>query len=353
MWDPVLDALLFNPIFQPQPPITMPRLAILCLLLAACLAGCSPPEATQERSPSAESPRPVIFDTDIGSDIDDTWALAYLLQCPELDLKLVTTATANTEYRARLAAKFLEVAKRTDVPVGMGPTGESYHQYQAPWIEGYQLSDYPGTVFEDGVDRMIEMIHASTEPITIIAVGPATNIGEALKRDPSIAPKTHFVGMYGSVDMGYGEGSEPTAEANVRGNVEAFRAVLEAPWLSCRLTPLDTCGLVVLEGDLYRSIYTSELPMIEALVENYDIWARLVTWVEIERPDLASSTLFDTVAIYIAYSDQFLEYERTGLSVSDEGITIRDPNARPVDVAIRWKDLDAFEAHLTNRLLQQ
>ena len=36
-------------------------------------------------------PIPVTFDTDIGSDIDDTWALGFLLRCPELDVKLVTT----------------------------------------------------------------------------------------------------------------------------------------------------------------------------------------------------------------------------------------------------------------------
>ena len=47
---------------------------------------------------------PVILDTDIGNDIDDTWALGQLLNSPELDLKLVLTSTGDTEYRARVAA---------------------------------------------------------------------------------------------------------------------------------------------------------------------------------------------------------------------------------------------------------
>lgn len=63
---------------------------------------------------------PVILDTDIGGDIDDTWALAMLLNSPELDLKLVVTDTGNTTYRAKVAAKLLEVAGRTDVPIGIG-----------------------------------------------------------------------------------------------------------------------------------------------------------------------------------------------------------------------------------------
>ena len=47
---------------------------------------------------------PVILDTDIGLDVDDVWALVFLLRCPELDVKLITTATGDTRYRARLVA---------------------------------------------------------------------------------------------------------------------------------------------------------------------------------------------------------------------------------------------------------
>ena len=52
-----------------------------------------------------KKPIPVILDTDIGSDIDDSWALVMLLNSPELDLKLITTATFNTEHRTAITAK--------------------------------------------------------------------------------------------------------------------------------------------------------------------------------------------------------------------------------------------------------
>ena len=58
-------------------------------------------------------PIPVILDTDIGLDVDDIWALAHLLNCPELDVKLITTCTGDTAYRAALVAKMLELAGRT------------------------------------------------------------------------------------------------------------------------------------------------------------------------------------------------------------------------------------------------
>ena len=63
---------------------------------------------------------PVILDTDIGTDIDDTWALAFLLKCPELDVKLITTASGDTFERAKIVAKILEIAGRTDIPIGLG-----------------------------------------------------------------------------------------------------------------------------------------------------------------------------------------------------------------------------------------
>jgi len=63
---------------------------------------------------------PVILDTDIGGDIDDTWALAMLLRSPEVEVKLVVTDTADTVYRARVAAKLLQAAGHAEIPVGIG-----------------------------------------------------------------------------------------------------------------------------------------------------------------------------------------------------------------------------------------
>ena len=62
---------------------------------------------------TAEEPIPVIFDSDIGGDIDDTWALAYLVRSPELDLRLVVTDHGDTVYQARVAARLrMSLARR-------------------------------------------------------------------------------------------------------------------------------------------------------------------------------------------------------------------------------------------------
>ena len=87
---------------------------------------------------------PVILN--IGTDIDDTWALAMLLNCPELDPRLITTVSGNTTYRAHLAAKFLQTAGRADIPIGIGDPQGSLN-FQQPWLEGWDVSAYPGGIY--------------------------------------------------------------------------------------------------------------------------------------------------------------------------------------------------------------
>ena len=96
--------------------------------------------ATGNTDAKPSHPIPVILDTDIGDDIDDTWALVLLLKSPELNLKLVVGDYGEAQYRARLLAKLLERAGRTNVPVGVGldiaPRGDGR---QAAWIKDYDL----------------------------------------------------------------------------------------------------------------------------------------------------------------------------------------------------------------------
>ena len=152
-------------------------------------------------------PIPVILDTDIGSDIDDTWALALLLRSPEVDLKLCVSDTGDTLYRAKLLAKLLETAGRGDVTVGIGPAmqdGSWAAKGQAAWVEDYDLSRYPGKIAEDGIGTMIDTILSSPVPVTLLCIGPVPNIAAALQREPRIAHNARFVGMHGSLRTGYG-----------------------------------------------------------------------------------------------------------------------------------------------------
>ena len=296
--------------------------------------------------------RPVIMDTDIGDDIDDTWALFMLLRMPELDLKLAVGDFGNAMYRARLLGKLLEVTGRTDVPIGIGLGVADEPGQQSGWLGDYQLSDYPGKVYEDGVQAIIDTIKSSPEPVTLLCLGPVPNIAEALRRDPSIANNAHFIGMYGSIYIGYAGDDKPAAEYNVRVDPASLQAVFAAPW-ECTITPLDTCGLIVLDGDDYRRLYESDDPWLQTLMENYRAWLPGAPFIAPDH-DLSkvSTTLFDAVAVHLAAGGDLVDLEELPITVTNDGYTIIDrENGRPVNCAITWKNQEAFERRLVRTLL--
>ena len=294
---------------------------------------------------SMEEKVSVILDTDIGDDIDDTWALAMLLKSPEVDLRMVVTDYDNTEWRAKIVAKMLEIAGRTDVPVGIGVKQSDNVGQQGPWVEDYDLSTYPGTVHRDGVGAMIDEIMSSDGEITLLCIGPVPNIGEALRREPRIAEKARFVGMHGSVHKGYGGRAEIDAEWNVRCCTPDCQVAFSALW-NMTITPVDTCGIVTLEGEKYARVRDCTDPVTAALIENYRIWADGRD----EDAESRSSVLFDTVAVYLAFSEDLLVMEDLGIRVTDDGFTVIDDTAKVVRCATDWKDLSAFEDLLVARL---
>lgn len=326
--------------------MSMSRMLLYAVVFAALSSGLCPAAEAAESSPSVPPAAkiPVILDTDIGDDIDDTWALALLLKSPELDVKLVVSDRGDTVYRAKVIAKLLEVAGRTDVPVGIGVRESDKGGRQSPWVADYDLADYPGTVHQDGVAALIETIMKSPQPLTLICIGPVPNIRVALERQPQIANRARFVGMHGSVRKGYNGGPEPSKEWNVVADAKAAQAAFTAAW-PMLITPLDTCGIVRLRGDKYQRVAECADPLTKAVIENYRIWSKAG-----DGPLNASSVLFDTVAVYLAFSTDLVTIERLPLRVTDDGFTRIDPQGKPIDCAMSWKDLEAFEDLLVARL---
>jgi len=295
---------------------------------------------------------PVILDTDIGDDIDDTWALAFLLKSPELDIKLVVSDTGNTTYRAKIIAKMLTAAGRTEIPVGIGISQSSETGPQQEWVETYQLSSYEGTVHQDGVKAIIDTIIDSPEPVTLVCIGPVPNVAAALEKEPRIAEKARFVGMHGCLrksPWGYdGKKGGFVAEYNVYANPKALRKVFEAPW-QVTITPLDTCGFVTLKGEKYRTVKECNDPLVQALMENYRVWLKKREGMQ-QQFETQSTILFDTVAVYLTFSEELLEMQKLGIRITDDGYTVIDDEAKHVNCAVEWKNLSAFEDLLVERL---
>jgi len=108
---------------------------------------------------------------------------------------------------------------------------------------------------------------------------------------------------------------------------------------------------VVLDGEKYQAVRRCADPVVRAVMENYHIW--LASNRNLRQFDVRSSTLFDTVAVYLAFSEELVEIEELGIRVTDDGFTVIDPEAKRIRAAVRWKDLDAFKDLLVARLTSE
>lgn len=299
---------------------------------------------------------PVILDTDIGTDVDDVWALAFLLRCPELDIRLITTATGDTRHRAALVAKILSIAGRDDVPIGVGLPLDPAPLGHVAWLGGYRLEDYPGPVYEDGVGAICDSVMDSEESVTIIAIGPVPNIAAALVREPQLTERSSFVGMHGSLRRGYLGAPKAMREYNVKQHALACQAVFAAPWHKT-ITPLDTCGNILLRGENFLAVAQSTSPLAEAVIAIHHEWFEVASkWpmlgdlLSAMDPGKQSSILYDCVAVYLAFSRHGLQIERLNIVVTDDGRTIIDDAGHPVECATQWDDVDGFYQLLSERL---
>ncbi|MHA1488500.1 MAG: nucleoside hydrolase [Promethearchaeota archaeon] len=293
---------------------------------------------------------PVILDTDIGMDIDDTWALGLLLKCPELDVKLITTASDDTTIKARLVAKFLEIAGRTDIPIGIGPSENRKKGKLYRWIEDYELTRYPGSVHENGMEVLCSTIMDSSEPITLIAIGPLGTVAGALKMNSNITENARFVGMHGSIRIGYQGTPSPHPEYNVIRDIQACRDVFQAPWEKT-ITPLDTCGNIVLSGEHFERIMNCDNKIVKLIKENFEIWAKKNRLTKLITEEKKTSILFDIVAIYLGFSEELLNIEELKIEVTEKGITKISEKGNNIRCATSWKDVQGFKNLIVNRLV--
>jgi inosine-uridine nucleoside N-ribohydrolase len=282
--------------------------------------------------------RRIVLDTDIGTDIDDTWAIALALRSPELTVELITTVAGDVDYRARVAAGLVD---DPDVRIARGlPAGD----HVRPERPQPTLADAGrgATVEDDGIGALVA---ACAEPVTIIAIGPLTNLAAALERDPTIASRARVVAMVGSVRVGYRGAPGAVAEYNAQVDVDAVRAVFNAPW-EVLITPLDTCGTIVLRGGDYRRVRASSDPLVQRVLASYREWLGE----SVALFDVRSTTLYDCVAVHLAHDESLYDIESLPIAIDDEGIMRIEDSAPTVRVATGWRDQRAFLDHLVARL---
>ena len=333
---------------------SMGRAPLLILLLQVCLA----PGGWTYQFPRelSEGRLPVIIDTDIGSDIDDSFAIVYAAQCSNLDVKLVVTCTDDTTARAKITAKLLTIIGRDqEIPIGIGVRNDNRTAHTLfEWASDFDLSAYKGGVYEDGVDQMGKIITASPTVVNIIAIGPMTNFPDLLKRYPNVTKNARIWAMAGSVYRGYNNNSHPSAEYNVYMCTSCMQLLLAAGWQGIVFTPLDTCGTVRLGASLMAEILAGENTTALGLASSLMYFCIFTNQYNCTSKGVYP-ILFDTNAVLLMEPEakDFIDFQELRLSVNDKGYTVIDnDHGAAVQVALNWKSngLESFEEKLAKVL---
>jgi purine nucleosidase len=215
--------------------------------------------ATTLAAPASALPKKIIFDTDPGT--DDAMALMLALNSPELDVRAITVVPGNVTAAQGLenALRMVSLANRCDIPVAAGAQHPLFQKLVTKefWHGKNGLANIelpPSKCKVDarfGPDLIIQMVHAAPHEITLVPVGPLTNIALAVEKDPSIVPLVkEVIIMGGSISGGNVNGA---AEANISNDPEAAQIVFEAGW------PLTMVGLDVGDKTLLSQKYLDQL----------------------------------------------------------------------------------------------
>ncbi len=322
------------------------RNARMLIFLAAMMAACAAVSQTSTASRSSVvNPELVILDTDIGDDIDDAFALALVLRSPEIDLLGITTTYGDTELRVKLVQRFLAEADcpfERLLPVVPGlPTPHENVFTQSAYArqESHRACGGPAPgnlgdlmkdkkIWEneskrhDAAGFILRKIRQFPGQITLIAIGPLTNVKAAIERDPATFRQLkRVVMMGGSIYRGYdgqnGEQRPPDAEWNVSRDPDGLRALL-ASGVPVFMMPLDSTQ-IHLETPEREKIFAHGSPLTDQLTLLYHQW---LAGTEGHPP---APTLFDPVAVAYAVKPELCPMTPIQVEVDDKGFT------RPVD----------------------
>ncbi|MCS7464211.1 nucleoside hydrolase [Paenibacillus doosanensis] len=172
----------------------------------------------------------IILDTDIGTDSDDAVALSLALRSPEIKLEGVTTVYGNVHVRANIARKIMRLSGDEEVAVYPGVVQTLLRNREVFWAgiegEGLDIEDSKEKDSKHAVDYIIETVMNNPGEITLVPIGPLTNIAAAIIREPAIAKNVKEIAMMGGVvRLGSTAVELPPIEHNVKCDPEAASVV--------------------------------------------------------------------------------------------------------------------------------
>lgn len=286
----------------------------------------------------------VIFDCDLGDDIDDAYALGLLLTMQDrYEILGITTCYGRTDDRARLAQKLLAETGQSNIPVYLGrnTSGKNeranWYAEQFYWAEGYN----PALQKQNASEFIRTSLAKYPGEVVIFSVGPVTNFADIIDQDPEVLKKAKAIyAMFGSFRIGYSIKAPIDAEWNVAVDIPAAKKFVHSG-AKIIYAGLDVTAMVKLDRTNRDRILQRQSPITNALSGLYVLWGN-------ETP-----TLFDPVAIGMEAYPSLFQTEKVHIDVDEKGYTRIIPNKSPnAEIGIRI-DTPALIDRIMKKFLYQ
>lgn len=230
----------------------------------------------------------IILDTDVGTDVDDAMAIALAALSPEIQVEGITTVYGDVGLRARMAVKILKLLGKEEIPVMAGVEDVLLRNREIWWLghegEGLLKPEDDKLLYDDrhAVDFIIDTVMNNPGEITIVAIGPFTNLAIAIAREPKMAENVkQIVIMGGSARLGSMGMDLEYSDHNVSRDPESAALVFKSK------APIVMCGYDVTRQVLIR---TADVERMEATQDLLNLaMARMVRkWLDWWKRDFTA-----------------------------------------------------------------
>ena len=294
----------------------------------------------------------VIIDTDPGH--DDAMAIMLACMSPELDVLALTTVCGNStiENTTRNARFIMEFLDKTDIPIFSGaskPLRKELVQATVHGTSGLQGIDpqNASNLTDDAVEQILNLITNEPDPITLITLGPLTNIAAAIQRAPSVMAKLErIVIMGGAINVPGNQTS--TAEFNMFADPDAADIVLMSA-IPKLIVPLDACNGVRLQLSDIEDIKDERTKhLLKTMLQPYIQNIALDTGIN-------AAIMYDPAAVFALLRPDMCKIRQSRLRVDTTGIkrgtTTHSKNAkRGIADIVLSIDQTSFIKCLTNTI---
>ncbi len=286
----------------------------------------------------------VLLDTDIGTDIDDAICLAYLLSKPECELLGITTVSGQVNQRAEIASVLCKAAGR-NIPIFPGIEAPFLIQQKQPLAQqAAALGTWPrDTTFPQGeaIDFLRRTIRANPGEVTLLAIGPMTNVGLLFAIDPEIPKLLKSLVMMVGTFATYVNWFSGMMEWNAVCDPHALAKIYKQPIQTHRSIGLDVTLQVTMDSKEVRQRFQKGL--LKPVLDFAEVWFKERDVITFHDP-LAATTIFNDNIV--TYARGTVEIELTSQRLL--GSTIWNPDqAGPHEVALKVDPQAFFDEYFS------